>query len=279
VAEWIRQELDAFGLKEGPTLATTVAVGSAGVSARGLATTATQAASSNTESVVVALLDPADMRTALIAQMNGVEVQKASMPQCHREIPADGGQPFRRVLARWLHQWGVALGCLLSAPLLLSVVSGTRQLPPKGFVWPKDLERIQIVDPAGAREVRLIRSPLQTEKTSTWRVSDGVLVQGNPQDGFYGPFQAHVSVTNNTRHSFYVSPFDFEALDGSGRKLAIDAIRTMRITDGFEGRWLAPRESYSGWLIGNRDSTLVTGLVFEPDRSTRLEVSVPQVTQ
>jgi hypothetical protein len=103
-----------------------------------------------------------------------------------------------------------------------------------------------------------------------WTLSGAKITQGNPTDGPLGVCQVHLSITNSTDHTYYVSAFDFSAIDAKGHKLAIDPTRMLRLAQGIAGKWLACGETWSGWLIFPRGEAPITGLLFEPDRFTHI---------
>ena len=173
-------------------------------------------------------------------------------------------------LTFWLRTWGPALGCFIAAFVLLQFTGGKANAGPSYSTWPDNLQELQLVDSAGSRKVQLLRATFPAESAGGWTLSEGRIVQGNPDDGPLSPCEIHLDITNTTSHTYYVSAFDFYALDAKGQRIAIDPMRMRRMAAGLAGRWMSPGETWSGWLLFPRRDAAVTQLVFEPDRFTHI---------
>ena len=146
-------------------------------------------------------------------------------------------------------------------------------MAPSYYTWPENLEEVQVVDNTGSKKIRLLRSTLPAQSAGGWALSEGKIVQGNPADGPLVPCEIHLSITNSTGHTYYVSAFDFTPVDAKGQRITIDPMRMLHMTEGLAGRWMGPGETWSGWLLFLRRDALVTGIVFEPDRFTHIVLS------
>ena len=272
VTSWIRRELAS--IQEGAELSvvTSVAIGTAGVYGRELAQVATRAIDGAVGEDVVIAIDEGDSRGKAIEGQSGVTVRRIAMHQSETESPGSLDPVyFMERLVVWLRLWGPGGTCLLGALVVLGF-SGGKALPNPVFPWPESLGQLQIVDRNGPRTVNIVRQLLTPTETAFWRISDAVVVQGNPRDGAYSFCQIRLTLTNRSNRTTYVSVYDFTAIDTAGRKWEIDPTRALRVDKGITGRWLNPGESWTGWLIVARGEKAITGLLFEPDPSTSIQL-------
>jgi GGDEF domain-containing protein len=272
-AAWIRSELEAQGVNGKLGVTASVALGIPGATARGLATAALKAIQVPQESLVTVVHDPDDVRSAVVGQMSDVTHLAVQMERSEADgNPTAAGKSTP--LRNWLTHWGPAAACISGAFAWLQLTGGKVPLQSNSFAWPATLDQVQVVDSSGSRVVRLQRKSLPSQSSSNWRLEDILLVQGEPADGAFPACQVYVSVTNQSRHSFYVSAEDFAAIDASGRVFPFDPLRMLRFEHGIAGRWLNPGDKWSGWLLMYRRDAPVMSVTFEPDRSTRLVASV-----
>ena len=203
--------------------------------------------------------------------MSDVEHEQVTMDRRNAEEPqgTNSGQGLRS----WLHSWGPGLGCLLAAIALLCGTGNKGTPEPAYFPMPDDLTEVQVVEANKASKIHILRSILPSERSSEWELTNGLIVQGEPRDGYYAPFQLRITVRNNSQHMYYVSAFDFSALDVQGRQISFDPQRALRTSQGLAGRWLSPGEACSGWLLGRRDDSPIVAINFNPDRFTRMTLT------
>lgn len=273
LASWVREELDELGLQETLSVSAIAVVGGAGTSTRGFFVTAGLALGHRNTAKLRVLLNPEEPRAALISEMEGVVVEVTTIESSHCPDGPNAEDSSPKRLAAFSRSWGPVAACLVGAAILLAVPGNTRSPAPHP-TWPDTLTDLQVMDANGPRTIRLIRSKLVPQSSATWSVSAARIVQGDPADGSFSPLQFHVSVTNRSSRKYYVSPLDFEAIDSNGRTLAVDVAKTLRAVNGFVGRWLGPGESCSGWIISSRMEALAEVVRFQPDRLTRLDLSV-----
>jgi len=275
VAGWIRSELDSRALPGQLTVRASIAIGTPSATARSLAAAAVKGINEKRDALITVVHDPDDVRAAVISQMSDVEHFSTSMDRG----TADPAQTVNAIAATsvlkgWLRQWGPSLGCLVGAIVWLQVTGSKVPLTANNFAWPEGLEQVQVVDTNGPKTIRLQRRSLPPQSSSTWELTDIRIVQGNPADGPLSTCMVHVSVRNRSPHQFYLSAFDFSAVDATGKRFQFEPQRMIRFKHGISGSWLKPGESLSGWLLMYRKDAPITALVFEPDRSTRLVSSI-----
>jgi hypothetical protein len=273
LAAWIKTELSILDASEGLSLCATIAIGIPSVTSRGLAAAAMRGLQLEHQSLITVVHDPADVRANVIGQMTDVTHEGVTMA---RRSGSEDAQPLHLDLAQrgvlWLRTWGPSLGCVIAALACLLLLGGKATGQPNVFAWPDNLAEVQVVDSAGPRSVRLQRSSPAAASSGKWSLSDVRVVQGVPQDGVFAAVQVHVEVSNMTRHTFFVSSYDFEAIDEKGRHLQFDPRGMVRMIHGITGKWLDPGESWSGWLRANRLDAPIKQIVFEPDGHTRIVV-------
>ena len=273
MAAWIRGEIAALGSPEKLELVSAIAIGIPSVSSRGLAAAATQGLQIETTSLITVVHDPSDVRANIISQMSDVAHQGVEMiRRGASEEAASISLTFGRRCQIWLKMWGTALGCVVAALLTLFTPGVTGSIQVGAFFWPDNLDSVQVVDRQGPRTVRLVRSQAEVKSSGGWQLSDTRIIQGDPADTSFSPCQIHVTVTNFARHSYYVSAYDFEAVDGKGRHLTFDPRSMARFAQGLTGRWLDTGESWSAWLRISRLDAPISEVVFEPDKETRIAV-------
>ncbi len=274
ISDWIRLEISTIDETVRPTLSVAVSIGSPGVTAKGLIAPVRQTLASTSDSTLTVMLDPTDVRALSIAQLGGIDVKHTPMAISQEDAKgsdeSDSDFSLTRSLS-WGRTWGLPFACLAGAILLLNLTGHASQIQ-TSFPWPENLTELQIVDPSGPKTIRLTRTHLPDQATSEWALSDVLLIQGNIKDGSYALCQIHVAVRNNSKHSYFVSPYDFTAIDKSGSKLVFDPQRALRIANGLTGKWLAPGESISGWLPIIRRDAEIAGLVFWPDRDNHIVI-------
>jgi hypothetical protein len=277
VATWIAGELNELSTASKPRLSAAIAIGIPNVTARGLTKAAVEALNKPTDSAIVVVHDPADVRADIVAQMTDVDRISNTMdrrePEIGTELPGSG---VREQFMLWLRSWGPSVGCMVGALLWLQVTGGKVVASARTHAWPDSLTEVQVVTSSGARTVHLVRQNLVAQRSAGWS-AEGLIVQGNPTEGQFTFFEIHVTVTNQTKHPYFVSVHDFLALDAEGRSFQFNPDRMLRFEDGMTGQWLRPGESLSGWLAAHRDKSPISKLVFEPTRNSRLvlETSVP----
>jgi hypothetical protein len=176
------------------------------------------------------------------------------------------------LVTTWLRTWGPAFGCFVAAFALLQLSGGKTGAGPAYFTWPENLQEVQVVDNLGSRKIRLMRIPLPEGTGGGWTIRDGMIVQGNPEDGTLVPCQVHVTVANDTGRTFYVSAFDFTLVDSNGQKFNVDPSRMLQMENGIAGRWLRSGEAWSGWLVFPRRDAAIIELLFAPDRFTHIDL-------
>jgi hypothetical protein len=185
---------------------------------------------------------------------------------------ASDGSP----LTAFFRTWGPALACILAALVWMRVTGNKAPVQVSMFPWPATLDQVQVVENNGPKAIHLLRTTLPSQDSPNWSLSDVQLLQGDPADGFFPTCQVHVTVRNNSRHTYYVSAFDFSAIDAAGRKTEFDPQRMMRFEQGIVGRWVEPGDSISGWLLMFRKAAPITTILFEPDRATRMQLNSSQ---
>lgn len=277
VATWIAGELNELSTSSKPRLSAAIAIGIPNVTARGLTKAAVQALDKQTDSAIVVVHDPADVRADIVAQMSDVDRMSIAMDRREPEIGTElAGTGVRAQFMLWLRSWGPAVGCMVGALLWLQVTGGRAAALALPRAWPDNLTEVQVVTPSGARTVHLVRQMFVGQSSAGWTI-DGFIVQGNPAEGRYTFFQIHVTVTNHTKHPYFVSVDDFLALDSDSRSFQFNPDRMLQFEEGITGRWLGPGESFSGWLAAHRDNAPINRLIFEPTRNSRLvlETSTP----
>ncbi len=272
VSNWIRKEFSSLQVQNELSVSSVIVVGSPDVTARGLSRAAAEWLGSDSQSAQVRVLcDPADVRAAVISQLGDVEFHAASLD---KRNPDEA--PIVTKSYDWrggMRTWGPAIGCLAAAGLLLRVTSGKVPTTFAYFPYPDAMTEFPVVDQSGSTTVHLKRTVLAIGETNNWRLTDGLVVQGNPTDGPLVLCQIRIAVTNRSATRFYVSSFDFKAVDEKGRRLRFDPLRVRRMAQGLTGRWLEAGESWVGWMPLLRQDALIVGLEFEPDRFTRISLS------
>ncbi len=272
LAAWIHGELDALKGNCEVSLVAGIAVGGASVTARGLAAAALESTTKSGSALLTVVYDESDLREPAILQLSDVAHQKVQMVRqdTSKITPETLAPDFVARTVAWLRTWGPGLGCFLACLALLQYTSSKGSTGPTYYVWPENLQELQIVDGTGSRKCRLLRVDLPSESAGGWTLSEGKIVQGDPADGPLASCQIHVNVTNSTSHAYYVSSYDFTPMDATGRKFTVDPTRMLLMDQGLAGRWMNPGESWSGWLVFPRRDAAITELVFEPDRFTRI---------
>jgi hypothetical protein len=214
------------------------------------------------------LIDSRDSRSEAICQLQGIEAVRLDL-NIARESSDIESHGYVEAEPSPLRLWGPGAACIVGAAILIGATSG-KQPVTTTYPWPESLKELQLIEAAGPRAVRLVRTPLHDQVSPNWRVSNALLVQGNPEDGSYGPFQLHLTITNLSSNTYYVSPFDFTATDSANHEIPLDPIRTLKIENGLAGHWIEPGSSWSGWLVGTRSSSRIVSFGFHPDRATRI---------
>lgn len=270
---WIRKLLENEVTASNLSVRSVVVVGSPSVTARGLTSSAVvDLASGSDASNLKVLCDPADVRSTVISQMSDVQHVAVSLEKLNPDaVPTPSPHHSWRT---WTRSWGPALGCLLAAWLLLQLTSSKASNAASYFPLPESVTELPILDQNGSKVVHIVRSRLTKQQSDNWSLSDGLLIQSDPKDGnLYPGCQIHITITNISEHNFYVSAYDFKAVDESGRRIGFAPERMLRMTEGITGRWLAPGETWTGWLITVRQAAPIVSLEFTPDRFTRLTLN------
>ncbi|HEY5956808.1 MAG TPA: hypothetical protein VIV60_09660, partial [Polyangiaceae bacterium] len=269
VGAWIRRELESLNAGDSVGASVVVVVGTAGSRGDQLLSAAATISDKGPSEKISVLVDPMDNRAEAIHQLHGVDTVSMELRNPAGKDSEHDDAASGNLEAPWYRAWGPGLACVAGAAALLGLTAG--KVPNSGsFPWPAALTDLQVLDATGPRTIRLIRATLAPQTTPNWGVSDVYVVQGNPDDGVFGQFQVHVNVTNLGENSYYLSPFDFKALDSSKCELELDPIRTLKLERGLSGRWIGPKENWSGWLVGSRQAARIVGLSFHPDRATRI---------
>jgi GGDEF domain-containing protein len=274
VAAWIRSELDSRALPDQLSISASIAIGTPSVTARGLAAAAVQGIREKRGALITVVHDPNDVRSTVIGQMSDVDHFSISMDHWAADPTLASATKEASDLTSWLRRWGPSMGCIVGAIVWLQVTGSKVPLTTSNFAWPDSLDQVQVVDTNGPKTIRLQRRSLPPQSSSTWDLTDIRIVQGNPADGPFPTCMVHVTVRNRSQHKFYLSAFDFSAIDATGKIFQFDPQRMLRFEHGISGRWLKPDEVTSGWLLMYRRDAPITTLLFEPDRATRLEASI-----
>jgi GGDEF domain-containing protein len=271
VAEWIRGELATVG-ERSLGLFAGIGIGSPRGSARELERAAETALAAADRDTTAVAHDPGDARAGILAQILNVHHLEFSMAQddAYGDLSPTTEPTLRELAVAWLKRWGPGLGCLAATPLILSFKSQSATSSPTSFPWPDHLHEIPLLSETGASNVRLFRSTLSAEDSGTWKLSEGRLVQPDPSSQLLRACQVRVTITNLSTSSRYVSAADFSLFDTTGREGRVDLLRQVRLAEGLTGKWVAPGESWSGWLLITRSDAPVKGVVFRPDAMTRI---------
>ena len=168
---------------------------------------------------------------------------------------------------------GPSLGCFVATLVLLQCTGSNAPVPIGYFTWPDNLSEIQVVTSAGSRTVKLMRNTMPAQSAGGWTVSDVKIAQAGSADGQISTCQIHLTVTNSTGHTYYVSAFDFSVIDAKGRRWSLEPARMLRLDQGISGRWMNEGDRWSGWLLFPRRDAPITGVVFEPDRFTHIALN------
>ena len=266
---WIRKELDSFD-ESRLSVRGVVVVGIPGVTSRSLTRAAADAVVTDRSlSELRVLCDPADVRANVISQMTDVKHVATALA---RHDPNDSPIAIQsKAWQAWFRAWGAGLGCILVALLILRLPGSSASASPSYFPLPDNVTELPFIDQSGARTVHIIRTKLTDQQSSSWRVTDAIISQSD-----HGPYplsQVRLSVTNTSNHTFYVSSFDFNAVDTTGRHISFPPERMLRMAQGISGRWLDPGDTWTGWLMTSRPNAPIASIEFTPDRSTRLSLT------
>jgi hypothetical protein len=102
------------------------------------------------------------------------------------------------------------------------------------------------------------------------------LIQSEAGDRSFRKCQVQVDVTNLSGTLRYVAAQDFALLDATGREWRFDPGVSVHLADGLSGTWVAPGQTWSGWLQRERGEAAARGITFVPDGMTRIELRVIQ---
>lgn len=276
LASWIRRELADVGDECDLSVNAAVVLGIAGVTGRDLGTAAAKCVESARCEGLTVSLDPADVRVSAIRQMGGLEVALAAIPTGDSRIGSlsnSVGLVGERKFAS-VRQWASPFACVCGALLVLEL-TGKKPSTPSAFPWPNSLVEVQVVGPAGPSRVRLERTPLLGTSTSEWRVTDALMIQGDANDGRFDLCQFRVTVKNTSGRTHFISPNDFSAVDSDGRIFGFEPRRIIRLANSIAGQWVVSGETVTGWLELARNKSPIVGLVFEPDRRSRISLVNP----
>lgn len=270
--QWITKELASNDTENQLTVSAVVVVGIPGATARSLTRAASGALSAADPARLVRVVcDRADVRANVISQMAEVEQLGVNLDRSDPDEPI--ATTRNDSWSDWIRVWGAGVGCLLAAVVLLRISAGRAPTTHGYFPFPDSLTEIPVMDETGTRTVRLERNRLADQQAKSWRLTDALLIQGDPSTGPYAQCQVRLTVTNTSAHTFYVSAYDFTAVDDKGHRFPFAPERMLRMPQGISGRWLSPGESWTGWLITARQNAPVVAVEFEPDRYTRLRLA------
>jgi GGDEF domain-containing protein len=271
LAAWIRGELAALG-DESSGLSVGIGIGSPRGSARDVAGAAHAALAAVDGDTTTVAHDPGDARSGILSQIPHVHHIEFSMSaeDAYGLPPSAAETTFRELMLVWLKRWGPAFGCLAVTPLVLMIRSPRGPLGPAYFPWPDQLKEVPLLGESGASQVKLVRTMLSVASSASWTLSNGKLVQPEAGSQLLRACQVRLTVANVSNSPRYVSGADFWLRDSAGREGRVEMQRQVRLAEGLSGKWLAPGESWSGWLVHTRGDAPVTGVVFRPDSVTRV---------
>lgn len=275
LAAWIRSELRAVDTDSNLELCVSFVVGTPSASALALEAVATEGLRAADGKTITVVCDTGDARASAMAQLPDTKILELPIARdlTEADAPVEHAGMARRVRT-WLHEWGAAAGCFLLACAILYVgMAGSKRTDVvRAYPWPDDLAEFPVVDASGAKRVRLVRRHPPDEAHGRWQVADVKITQAAEFDPRFRMAQIHVAIKNLGTSVRFVSLFDFTALDSAGHELEFDPRFILNLAQPIDGKWLAAGETWSGWLQIPRHPEPITGIVFKPDPTSRVEL-------